>query len=216
MICNWLWLKTAIVVLMITSRNVTFFLISSLVSGVLYQLQNFWQLHLIEFLGLRYGTIRANVLDIYKAFDSLSVVCWSSSQTQILWNFRSDCWPYFTEIWGSKWLINFDFNARKVQLVLFDQSNNYGAINVIMNGSVLEEKYSFKMLELPFSFKLNWGFYIVSVDKTISKKIGDLIRSMKSVSSWIWNIWKGREKITKIWISQERKELFRWNKKYFS
>ena len=216
MICNWLWLKTAIVVLMITSRNVTFFLISSLVSGVLYQLQNFWQLHLIEFLGLRYGTIRANVLNIYKAFDSLSVVCWSSSQTQILWNFRSDCWPYFTEIWGSKWLINFDFNARKVQLVLFDQSNNYGAINVIMNESVLEEKYSFKMLELPFSCKLNWGFYIVSVDKTISKKIGDLIRSMKSVSSWIWNIWKGREKITKISISQERKELFRWNKKYFS
>ena len=216
MICNWLWLKTAIVVLLITSRNVTFFLISSLVSGVLYQLQNFWQLHLIEFLGLRYGTIRANVLDIYKAFDRLSVVCWSSSQTQILWNFRSDCWPYFTEIWGSKWLVSFDFNARKVELVLFDQSNNYGAINVIMNGSVLEEKYSFKMLELPFSSKLNWGFYIVSVDKTISKKIGDLIRSMKSVSSWIWNIWKGRERITKIWISQEWKELFRWNKKYFS
>ena len=117
MICNWLWLKTAIVVLLITSRNVTFFLISSLVSGVLDQLQNFWQLHLIEFLGLKYGTIWANVLDIYKAFDRLSVVCWSSSQTQIFWNFRSDCWHYFTEIWGSKWLVNFDFSAGKVQLV---------------------------------------------------------------------------------------------------
>ena len=73
--------------------------------------------HLIEFLGLRYGTIQANVLDIYKAFDRLSVVCWSSSQTQIFWNFRSDCWHYFTEIWGSKWLVNFDFSAGKVQLV---------------------------------------------------------------------------------------------------
>ena len=33
---------------------------------------------------------------------------------------------------------------------------------------------------------------------------------------WIWKVWKGREKITKIWISLERKELFRWNKRHFS
>ena len=33
---------------------------------------------------------------------------------------------------------------------------------------------------------------------------------------WIWKVWKGRGKNTKIWISRERKELFRWNKKYFS
>ena len=33
------------------------------------------------------------------------------------------------------------------------------------------------------------------------------------LSFWIWNAWKVREKITKIWISRERKELFRWNKK---
>ena len=33
------------------------------------------------------------------------------------------------------------------------------------------------------------------------------------LSFWIWNVWKVREKITKIWISRERKELFRWNKK---
>ena len=33
---------------------------------------------------------------------------------------------------------------------------------------------------------------------------------------WIWKVWKGREKITKIWISWEQKELFRWNKKLFS
>ena len=32
---------------------------------------------------------------------------------------------------------------------------------------------------------------------------------------WIWKMWKRREKITKIWISWERKELFRWNKKHF-
>ena len=33
---------------------------------------------------------------------------------------------------------------------------------------------------------------------------------------WIKKLWKGREKITKIWISREQKELFRWNKKNFS
>ena len=32
---------------------------------------------------------------------------------------------------------------------------------------------------------------------------------------WIWKVLKGRKKITKLWISRERKEL-RWNKKHFS
>ena len=32
---------------------------------------------------------------------------------------------------------------------------------------------------------------------------------------WIWREWKGREKITKTWISWEWKELVRWNKKTF-
>ena len=36
------------------------------------------------------------------------------------------------------------------------------------------------------------------------------------LSFWIWKVWKGREKITKIWMSREWKELFKWNKKHFS
>ena len=40
--------------------------------------------------------------------------------------------------WGKKWLV--DFNAGKIQLVSFDQSNNTGSIDVKMDGSVLEEK----------------------------------------------------------------------------
>ena len=48
-----------------------------------------------------------------------------------------------------------------------------------MDGSVLEEKSSFKMLRLTFSSKLDWGSYIISIAKTASKKIGALIRSMK-------------------------------------
>ena len=42
--------------------------------------------------------------------------------------------------WGKKWLV--DFNAGKSQLVSFDRSNNIGAIDVKMDGSILEEKLS--------------------------------------------------------------------------
>ena len=79
--------------------------------------------------------------------------------------------------WGRKWLV--DFNAGKAQLVSFDQSKNTGAIDVKMDGSVLEEKTSFNMLGLTFSSKLDWGPCIVSIAKTASKKIGALIHSMK-------------------------------------
>ena len=51
-----------------------------------------------------------------------------------------------------------------------------------MDGSVLEENSSFKMLGLTFSSKLDWGSYIISIAKTASKKIGALIRSMKFLS----------------------------------
>ena len=51
-----------------------------------------------------------------------------------------------------------------------------------MNGSVLEEKSSFKILGLTFSSKLDWGSYIISIAKTASKKIGALIRSVKFLS----------------------------------
>ena len=79
--------------------------------------------------------------------------------------------------WGKKWLV--DFNAGKTQLVLFDQSNNNGSIVVKMDGSILEEKSSFKMLGLTYSSKLDWGPYIISIAKTASKKTGALIHSMK-------------------------------------
>ena len=67
--------------------------------------------------------------------------------------------------WVRKWLV--DFNAGKFQLVSFDRSNNTSAIDVKMDGSVLEKKSYFKILEL---------------SKTASKKIGVLIRSLKFLS----------------------------------
>ena len=82
--------------------------------------------------------------------------------------------------WGKRWLV--DFNAGKTQLVLLDRSKDTGAIDVNMDGSVLEEKTSFKMLGLTLSSKLDWGSDIVSIAKTASKKIGALICSMKFLS----------------------------------
>ena len=61
--------------------------------------------------------------------------------------------------WSKKCFV--DFNAGKTQLVLFDWSNNCGAIDVKMDGSVFEEKSSFKMAELSFSSKLYWRYYII-------------------------------------------------------
>ena len=63
--------------------------------------------------------------------------------------------------WGRKWLV--DFNAGKTQLVSFEQSKNTGAIDVKMDGSVLEEKTSFKMLGLTFSSKLYCGALTLSL-----------------------------------------------------
>ena len=51
-----------------------------------------------------------------------------------------------------------------------------------MDGSILKEKSSFKMLGLTASSKLDWGSYIISIAKTASKKIGALIHSMKFLS----------------------------------
>ena len=65
---------------------------------------------------------------------------------------------------GKKWLV--DFSAGESQLVSFDWSINNGSIDVKMDWSVLEEKSSFKMLGLTFSYKLDWGSYIISTAKT--------------------------------------------------
>ena len=66
--------------------------------------------------------------------------------------------------------------------MLFDWSYNTGSVDVKMNGSVLEERSSFKMLGLTFSSKLDWGSYIISIAKTASKKIRASIHSMKFLS----------------------------------
>ena len=104
---------------------------------------------------------------------SLMVVCINLFEPSVA--IKSD--QQDTVDWGKKWLV--DFNAGKTQVVSFDQSNNTGSIGVKIDGPVLEEKSSFKMLELTFSSKLDWGTYTISIAKTASKKIGNLICSIK-------------------------------------
>ena len=84
---------------------------------------------------------------------------------------------YETLDWVKKWLV--DFNVGKAHLVSFDWSNNTGSNDMKMDGHVLEEKSSFKMLGLTFYFKLDWSSHIISISKTTSKRIGALFRSMK-------------------------------------
>ena len=48
--------------------------------------------------------------------------------------------------------------------------------------AIFDEKSSFKKLGLTFSFKLDWGSYIISIVKFVFEKFGALISSMKSLS----------------------------------
>ena len=112
---------------------------------------------------------------LYSKCDQASELC---QQLEFSSELESDLRD--TVDWGRKWLV--DFNAGKTQLVSFDRSKTTGAIDVKMDGSVLEEKTSFKMLGLTFSSKLDWDSYTVSIAKTASKKIGALTRSVKFVS----------------------------------
>ena len=64
------------------------------------------------------------------------LICGNNYNWQLASELESDLQD--TGDWGRKWLVY--FNAGKIQLVLFDWSNNTSAINVKMDGSFLEEK----------------------------------------------------------------------------
>ena len=105
--------------------------------------------------------------------------------------------------WGTKWLDY--FNAKKTQLVSFEWSNNTSAIDMNTDGSVFEEKSSFKMLWLTFSSKMDWGYYVIFIAKIVSKKIGPLISFMKLLSREVAlylykpKIWPSMEYCCNVW-----------------
>ena len=105
-----------------------------------------------------------------------SVIC---DLQQLEWAFELEPDLQDTMDWGRKWLVN--FNAGKAQLILLDRSNNTGAIDVKIDGLLLT-KYHLRCWGVHFYSKLDWGFDIISIAKTASKKIGPLILSMKFLS----------------------------------
>ena len=46
-----------------------------------------------------------------------------------------------------------------------------GAIDMKMDGSVVKKKLSLNVLGLTFSSKLDWGSYIISIAKSVCKKL---------------------------------------------
>ena len=79
--------------------------------------------------------------------------------------------------WGNKWRVNFDNDKNKIYL--FNWSKHSVVIAVKMDGFNLEEKKSFKILEVSFSSKLDWGSYIMSIVKT----------TFKNLSFDLWSNW---------------------------
>ena len=78
-------------------------------------------------------TIYADDTTLYSKYDQ-AFDLWQ--QLELASELKLDLW--YTVDWSRKCLV--DFNAGKTRLVLFDQSNNTGAIDVKMDESVVEEK----------------------------------------------------------------------------
>ena len=108
------------------------------------------------------AAIYANDTTLYSKCDQASDL-WQ--QLELASELESDLRD--TVEWSKKWLL--DFNAGKTQPISFDRSNNNGSIDVKIDVSVPEEKSSFKMLQLTFFSKLDWG--IISISKTATKKV---------------------------------------------
>ena len=85
--------------------------------------------------------IHADGTTLYSKYDQASNLWQQLELASELESYLQD-----TVDWGRKWLV--DFSAGKTQLVSFDRCNNTGAIDVKMDGYILEEKSSFKMLDI--------------------------------------------------------------------
>ena len=59
-----------------------------------------------------------------------------------------------------------DFSDRKIQVVSYHCLNKFFA-NVKIDGFVLDQKSSFKMMGLSFSSKLDWGLYCLQENWTL-------------------------------------------------
>ena len=84
---------------------------------------------------------------------------------------------------GRKWLVG--FNAGKSQLVLFEQCNDTGAVDVKMDGPVLEEKSSLKMPRLSFSCRLDWALTLSLLLKLPPRKMVNFGRCLSELAQQV-------------------------------
>ena len=132
-------------------RYLALFLLFLVISGF----RLFWMVNLPKNIQLMLVFLKGLFLVLHFSYYTLMTLLMMLSvilqQLELASELESDLRD--TVDWGRKWLV--DFNAGKTQLVSFDRSKNTGAIDVKMDGSVLEKKTLFKMLGLTFSSKLD-------------------------------------------------------------
>ena len=84
-------------------------------------------------------------------------------------------------------------------------------------GTSLEKLYYLLCTVRPSWLYNKSGFWVIPkiTFANLCKPLYEIKLFHFDLSFWIWEVWRGRENITKIWISQERKELIQWSKKHF-
>ena len=93
--------------------------------------------------------IYADDSTLYSKCDQASYLC---QQPELTSEHESDLQDIAD--WGRKWFV--DFNAGKTELVLFDWSNNTGAIDVKIDATVLGD-HPLRCWGLTFFSKLDWS-----------------------------------------------------------
>ena len=83
--------------------------------------------------------------------------------------------------WGKSWLVT--FNAGKTQLISLDRSRDPLNPPISMAGHALEERPSMKLLGISFTSKLDWGSYLIGLAKSVSKKVGAILRCRSFLSA---------------------------------
>ena len=148
-----------------------------MILGLVDQLQIFWQLFLIELLGVLTGLrllklqhfIYPRLLTELLLSMLMTLLCILSVIRHLICGNNLNWLPNLNLICKKLWTgISCLLISMLGKLVSFDQSSNTGSIDVKMEGSVLEEKSSFRMLGLTFSSKLDWGSYIITILRTVS------------------------------------------------
>ena len=148
-----------------------------MILGLVDQLQIFWQLFLIELLGVLTGLrllklqhfIYPRLLTELLLSMLMTLLCILSVIRHLICGNNLNWLPNLNLICKKLWTgISRLLISMLGKLVPFDQSSNTGSIDVKMEGSVLEEKSSFRMPGLTFSSKLDWGSYIITILRTVS------------------------------------------------